>query len=86
MPNGGVPLHMVLKPKLGEGYVFYAQGKALHLITVDEWEKHGREATPLLSITPAELRVLASFVLHWAGDESARPIYSWLGVDVEFDC
>lgn len=85
MPNGGVPLHMALKPHLGEDYVFYARGKDLHLIALDEWEKHGRKATPLLSITPEELRVLTSFVLYWAGDNSARPIYSLPGVRAEFD-
>jgi hypothetical protein len=85
MPNGGIPLHMILKPSLGEGYVFYARGSTLHLISADAWAKHGPEAVPLLSITPDELRVLAAFIQHWSDGTNTGPVYSAPGVNVEFD-
>ena len=85
MPNGGVPLHMILRPSLGEGYVLYARGSALHIIAGDDWQELRAEAEPLLSLTPAEVRVLAAFVQFWSGDEAARPIYSLPDVRVHYD-
>ena len=85
MPNGGVPLHMLLRPRNGEGYVFYCGGDALHLIPADGWEKDRTDAAPLLSLNAAELRVTAVFVQYWSGETDAGLPYSLPGVNVEFD-
>jgi hypothetical protein len=85
MPNGGVPLHMVLRPRGGERYVFYCGGDALHLIAADEWEKQHADAAPLFSLNAAELRVMAAFVRYWSGETDSGLIYSLPGVNVEFD-
>jgi hypothetical protein len=85
MPDGGSPLHMTIHPSLGDSCVVYARGSALHIIKRHDWLEHGAQAEPLLSLTPAEVRVLATLVQYWSGDETATPIYSLPEVRVEFD-
>lgn len=85
MPNGGVPLHMVLEPVDSPAWVLYSRGAELRLISREEWEQNGANATSDVSVRPAEALVLARFLRYWLNDEENGPIYDAGGVNATFD-
>jgi hypothetical protein len=66
MPNGGVPMHMVLYPKDG-GFVFYCRGGELRIVARDAWDRQKGDAPALCALTKAEAGALASHLGYWLG-------------------
>jgi hypothetical protein len=71
MPNGGYPLHMVLKPRRSADYVIHAEGARVRLFTAEAWEESRGGATPLLELEADEAAALARFVMHWAPESAS---------------
>jgi hypothetical protein len=46
MPNGGVPIHMILRPATG-GWVVHCHGTEMRLIEETEWDASKRTLDPL---------------------------------------
>jgi hypothetical protein len=86
MPNGGVPMHMALYPKEGEGVVIYCRAGEVQLFTRAEWEKNKTNAAPLAVLTKDEGGALAWFLSHWLGEQYLKPGYcSKRSVRADFD-
>lgn len=87
MPNGGVPITMILRPRKG-GVVIVGHSGVVSVYAHDAWEAAGARATPIFRLTEAEGRVLAAHIEHWAGSASHGPSRSDgtdSRVDVEYD-
>ena len=85
MPNGGVPMHMVLHPKDG-GLVFYCRGAELRIVARDAWESQKSAAASLCTLTKAEAGALASHLRYWLGEAPVRPGHTMRGeVNAEYD-
>lgn len=67
MPNGGVPIHMVLTPSQGSKVVLYCEGTELRIISKDDWDAQKRKANPLAVLTPEEGIVRERFLRYWLG-------------------
>lgn len=76
MPNGGVPLHMLMRPKKGQDVVVYCKGAELCVIAKEEWGKSKHKAKPLLALTHEEALVLERFFRYWLQDKEEGPIYN----------
>jgi hypothetical protein len=85
VPNGGVPIHMALKPRRGGGHVLYCHGARLHVLTETEWEKAKTGGTPLVYLDSEECLILERFLRYWLSDQQEGPIYNQLGIEVEYD-
>jgi hypothetical protein len=86
MPNGGVPMHMVLHPKDGSDLVLYCQGGELRLYERTTWEKEKVQGTPLCVLTKDEGAALAWFLKYWLGEHTLQPGYDMHDrIDAEFD-
>jgi hypothetical protein len=85
MPNGSVPLHMVIRPKGSDTSVLYCQGANVRVVPKDEWEKHSVQAASSLILNAAGARVLERFLRYWLQDHGDGPIYRPPGVDVDYD-
>jgi len=86
MPNGGVPIHMVLHPSKGEGCVLYCHGGTLHIYDQPEWNARGARGTPQATLSEADCAALAWFLRYWLGDARLKPAYEMPGqVRAEFD-
>jgi hypothetical protein len=68
MPNGGVPISMVIRPASG-GWVIYCHASELRVIESEEWEKAPwGEVTPTLVLSAEESLVLERFLRYWLDD------------------
>lgn len=85
MPNGGVPMHMVLTPTEKSAVVLYCKGAELRLISKADWDAQQANATPLATLTPKEGLVLERFLRYWLQDTENGPLYHEQGVGAEFD-
>lgn len=87
MPNGGVPIHMVMIPKGGNGTVLHCRGAEMRFYRGEDWERSHTEATPKVVLDKDEALVLARFLSYWLHDPSRanEVLYKRTGVDVEFD-
>ncbi len=85
MPNGGVPMHMVLTPAQGTSVVLYCKGAELRIIRRDDWERQKADAAPLATLSACEGRVLERFLRYWLQDAGNGPLYHEHGVSTEFD-
>lgn len=86
MPNGGVPMHMVLYPRDGSPYVLYLHAGILRLYDRSDWDAQKSAAPPLLVLTKSEDAALAWFLKYWLGDAALRPGYEMRNdVTAEFD-
>jgi hypothetical protein len=85
MPNGGVPMHMVLIPIQESGVVLYCQGAELRIISKADWDAQKANAPPLATLTPKEGLVLERFLRYWLQDTGNGPLYHEFGVGAEFD-
>ena len=85
MPNGGVPIHMVLTPGHGEGVVLYCHGSELRIINRADWESAGVNAPPLAILSPREALVLERFLRYWLHDSDTGPLFHEPGVNAKFD-
>lgn len=86
MPNGGVPMHMVLYSKDGSPYVLYLRGGVLALYDRPTWDADKSRGTPLLALTESEGAAIAWFLKYWLGDAALMPGYK-MGdqIAAEFD-
>lgn len=75
MPNGGVPLHMILHPQDGSPYVLYLKGGVTRLYDRAAWEQHGADAPPLLELSAKEAAAIAWFIRYWLGEDALVPGY-----------
>ena len=86
MPNGGVPIHMVLYPQDGSGFVCYCHGGDLRVYARNAWDESKALAEPVLRLTEAEGAALAWFLRYWLGEHRLRPGYEMRReVNAEFD-
>jgi hypothetical protein len=85
MPNGGVPLHLVLHPLDKSPYVVHCQGADLRVVPREAWERAGAGAAPILSLSAEGARVLERFLRYWLRDAGDGPLYEAPGVDVAYD-
>lgn len=85
MPNGGVPLHMVIRPRGSGVSVLYCQGADVRVVARADWERLGVQAGPVLVLGRAEAQVLERFLRYWLQDHDEGPIYRHPDVDVEYD-
>jgi hypothetical protein len=86
MPNGGVPIHMVLYPKDGSPFVLYCKGGQLTLYNRDVWEREKTAGATLCTLTLDEAAAVAWFLKYWLGESSLRPGYEMrTSVNAEFD-
>ena len=86
MPNGGVPMHMILYPKDGSPYVIYCKGGEMLLYDRNVWDQEKASGTPLCTFTEVEGAAIAWFLKYWLGEHALRPGYDMHGtVNTEFD-
>ena len=86
MPNGGVPRHMILRPRAGPDYVLHCDGGTMAVYARTDWDAQRASATPLFRLSSAEGASLAWFLRYWIGEQRLRPGYSMRHeVDAEFD-
>ena len=84
MPNGGVPLHMILQPQDGSPYVLYLKGGVPRLCSRSAREQHGADAPSLLELTEKEAAAIAWFVRYWLGEEALIPGYNLRNAQFHF--
>jgi len=86
MPNGGVPLHMILRPRDGT-VVIYSKGGTLQVYSAEDWRRQKSAATPLCSLTESEVSALAWQLRYWLGEARLQPGYKMprQSIDVEYD-
>ena len=81
MPNGGYPLHMVLRPVSGSDYLIHCQGPEVRIYSQGEWERGADKCVPLVQLQASETQHLVRFLTHWLEE---RPP-SWVPVDATYD-
>ncbi len=86
MPNGGVPIHMVLRPKRGN-VVIYCHGGQMSVFARADWEALGSKAEPILALTAHEAGALAWQLEHWLESDAVRPGHSMRAglIDADYD-
>ena len=72
MPNGGVPIHMVIE---SGAIVIYCHAAQVQVFSADAWHQNGSEGIPLATLDPEDSGVLAWFIREWAGEELLQPSY-----------
>jgi hypothetical protein len=87
MPNGGVPIQLIMRPRASETMIVYCHGGELKMFARADWDDAGISAEPLLSLTGDEGLVLERFLRYWLeGDRPGQgPVYQRAGVDVAFE-
>jgi hypothetical protein len=85
MPNGGVPIHMMLRPKASDTHVIYCHGSELKMIPNEEWELAKSKGRPDLVLDRQEAQVLERFLRYWLSDTGDGPLCHEPDVDTEFD-
>lgn len=85
MPNGGVPMHMVLYPKDGSEIVIYCHAGDLKIYTRKAWDEIKSQAQPLATLSESEGAAIAWFLRYWLGDGRLAPGYNMRDVNAEFD-
>ena len=68
MPNGGVPMHMILHPQQAPDLVIYCRAGVMHLFSREEWEAKKAKGTPMATLAEPESAALAGFVKYWLGE------------------
>ena len=82
MPNGGVPMHMVLRPQSSRAHVVYCEGARMKIFTKDAWDQRGE---PEVVLDEKEAKAVQRFLRYWAQDSGENPLAREAGVDIEFD-
>jgi hypothetical protein len=85
MPNGGVPLHMILRPKQCRNIVIYCYGGEMRLYSQSEWDAKKSDGTPMATLTESEGAALAGFLQYWLGDWRLKACRPEPDVDAEYD-
>jgi hypothetical protein len=85
MPNGGIPIHMLLRPKASDTHVMYCHGAELKVIRKDEWERAKSKGDPEIVLDREEAQVLERFLRYWLQDSGDGPLCHEEGIDATFD-
>lgn len=85
MPNGGVPIHMMLYPRQGSDVVIYCHAGEMRIFSRKDWEVKGVHANPIAIISESESAALAWVLKYWLGDERLKPGYRMSDITAEFD-
>jgi hypothetical protein len=87
MPNGGVPMHMILYPREGSDTVLYCEGGVLRIFDRAEWDLRKASGAPRATLSEADGAALAWFLRYWLGESRLRPGYQMAkdAVRAEFD-
>ena len=72
MPNGGVPINMLLKPSTPSEYVVRCHGAELSIMKAADLQAGGA-ASAVLTLDREETLALVRFLRHWLPDEGSRP-------------
>ena len=72
MPNGGVPIHMVIRPKAPSDYLVYCHGAQLQIQSTADGQG-GEKQAAVLTLDADEAIVLERFLRYWLRDEGAWP-------------
>lgn len=93
MPDGGYPLHLILRPKGHPDLVVHSRGGEFRVFTRDEWDEHVQNlypqtpeeerGTPLLVLNDEEAKVLAAHLGHWLPDAGHH--YFSPSVDADYE-
>jgi len=84
MPNGGVPINMILSAGDGQ-YILHCYAAQIRVFSRSEWEKE-KGCTPMFVLKKNESLVLERFLRYWLQDTEDGPIYrpDHVKVDYEF--
>lgn len=86
MPNGGLPMHMVLRPKSNPDVVIRCDAGRLrvdfHAQTRETSDGNSRSG---FELSEEEAGALAWFLHHWVAPEHFQPAYKTRRVDAVFD-
>ena len=85
MPNGGVPMNMILEPHDGSPFVIHVRGSVIRVHARADWETAKAQSKPVLQLDEEEGLVLASFLSYWLGDRVRPGIRPVRGVRAEYD-
>lgn len=87
MPNGGVPMHMVLYPTDGAHTVVYCHAGIVQIYDRAEWDANKSKGVPRLTLTEPESAALAWFLRYWLGEARLQPGYNMRRgeINAEFD-
>lgn len=69
MPNGGVPLWLIIKP-VQSPYVLVSNGPALRLVLAEDFEANGVAAESITDLSSAQAHALMEHLSYWF---EARP-------------
>jgi hypothetical protein len=83
MPNGGVPMHMVIEPD-GASLVIHCAGPFVRVIDAREWDERKGDAEPLATLPPEQALALSRFLRYWLEDTGDGPIYDQPGTAFDF--
>lgn len=84
MPNGGVPLHMVVRPPQSD-LVIHCEEAHLSIYRKTEWDADGTDASPIATLDEAACGGIAWFLQHWIVDkELLQPGYNLPGFEFEY--
>ena len=83
MPNGGIPINMVLQTKQSD-HVVYCHAAVLKVFSKVEWERAGVDGDPILVLEEQEAQAIERFLRYWLSDESEQALYDPPGVEVDY--
>lgn len=81
MPNGGVPMNMVIRPR-GSSIVIECRGAEVRIFDRAQWETGGAE--PIAELSTEDAGALAWFLAYWAGEKRVQPGYRREGFDFDY--
>lgn len=82
MPNGGIPMQMVLRPKQSD-VVVHCRAGLVQVFHRTDWDRDRAKAEPIFAMDASEAAALAGFVRYWVG--ARPPIDRSRNVDSEYD-
>jgi hypothetical protein len=86
MPNGGIPINMLLRPRKSRDVVIYCHLQFVEIFRADDWPKrYEAEARPLITLDSDEGAALAGFLRYWIGEPAGEPVHAGRGINVEYD-
>lgn len=85
MPNGGVPMHMLLFPAKNKDYVVYCQRNVLQIFTRQEWDQNKAQAHPIVELSSSEGKAIAGFLKYWIGGHDIPACHPDQDVNVVYD-
>jgi hypothetical protein len=75
MPNGGVPMHMMIRPASSSSHAVNCRGAELMVSTEADLTTGKDNVSPLLRLSREEALVLERSLRYWLDDHDDGPIY-----------